>query len=464
MKRKTTVSLTAGLIAGMMLLSACGSTAPAAVSASASASNDSAAATQSAESASASASESASESAPAESAGTPVEIEYWYSWTDKIQQNNENLTKQFNETVGKDKNIHVTAAYQGSYEDLHQKLQAAHVAGSTPAVTVMEIASIGTFAKNGVLEPLDAYIEKSGTNISDFLPGLMGNSSVDGKLYGLPYLRSTPILYLNTTILKAAGLDPAGPKTWDELAQYCGTIKEKTGKYGLSTFSYIWTFEAFLMQNGTTVLSEDELHSNLGAPETREVVKFFQDLKKKDDIRIVAGADSDKINVDIMNQNAAMWFNSTANLTNNLKIASENGFEIATCFMPARKNYGCPTGGANLIMASKISDEQKQASWEFINWMTSTEQTIYASSFTGYMPSRKSAIESDAMKKLYVEKPQFKVAVDQLQYASKRPMNPNYAEVSKAIVSALDACWVNDQEVDPVFDELQKKAESLLGQ
>ena len=71
-----------------------------------------------------------------------IELTYWYCWTDKIQENNENLTAEFNETVGKELGIHVTAEYQGSYDDAHQKLQAAYIADTMPDVSVMEIASI----------------------------------------------------------------------------------------------------------------------------------------------------------------------------------------------------------------------------------------------------------------------------------------------------------------------------------
>ena len=114
----------------------------------------------SSETSSASSSESSSETAVSSDAGNgdTVELTYWYAWTDKIQENNENLVAKFNETVGAEKGIHVTAEYQGSYADVHQKLQAAYVAGDTPDVTVMEIASIGPFAKNGVIQPLDSYI------------------------------------------------------------------------------------------------------------------------------------------------------------------------------------------------------------------------------------------------------------------------------------------------------------------
>lgn len=52
-----------------------------------------------------------SDAGQASSDGT-IELKYWYSWTDKIKENNEERVKEFNETVGKEKGIHVTAEYQ----------------------------------------------------------------------------------------------------------------------------------------------------------------------------------------------------------------------------------------------------------------------------------------------------------------------------------------------------------------
>ena len=49
-----------------------------------------------------------------------TELTFWYSWTGNIQENNIELTELFNETVGKEKGIHVTAEYQGTYDELHQ--------------------------------------------------------------------------------------------------------------------------------------------------------------------------------------------------------------------------------------------------------------------------------------------------------------------------------------------------------
>ncbi len=393
-----------------------------------------------------------------------VKIEYWYSWTDKIQENNINLTEKFNETVGKQKGIQVTAEYQGSYDDLHQKLQAAHVAGVTPAVTVMEIASVKTFAVNGVIRPLDDYIERSGVNMKDFFPGLMENSYVDEKCYGLPYLRSTPILYLNTTLLEKAGLDPKGPATYDELYEYCKTIKEKLNIPGLSMNSGTWFLEGFLMQHGTTVLNKEQTATNINSPQSKKMFAFFKELQDKGYARIVAGADGNKVKTDVMNQSTAMFFSSTADLTNNLAIAQENGYEINTTFMPKETQYGVPTGGCNLVMTEKITDQQKEAAWEFINWMTSTEQAAYSNKQTGYVATRASVADLPETIQLYAQIPQYKVALDQLQYAAGRPMNPGYAQGQVALIEAMDAIWVNNADIDSTLAATEEKVNRFLNE
>lgn len=407
------------------------------------------------------AADSATEKTPAKK----TTLTYWYSWTDKIQENNINLVKQFNETVGKEKNIEVVAEYQGSYSELHQKLQAAYISGTTPAVTVMEIASIKTFAENGILEPLSPYIQRDSVDMTDFFEGLLGNCKVNDTWYGLPYLRSTPILYMNTTLLEKAGLDKNGPKTWTEFAEYAKAIKEKTGAYGFTLTSDPWFLEGFLMEYGTSVLSKDETKTNINTPEGKAVFKYFQNLKNQEVIRCVAGADASKVDADFMNQDTAMRVSSTANLSKILAIAKENNFEVNTCFFPAEVQHGVPTGGCNLIMTSKLSDDEKEGAWEFIKWMTSTEQTAYASAFTGYVPSRKSALETDKIKDLHKSTPQFKVALDQLEkYSTGRPMNPKYAEAQTELVNSMDAIWVNNGDVDSVLSAAEQKMNKVLGE
>ncbi len=390
-----------------------------------------------------------------------VEINYWYSWGDKIGENNENLVKKFNESQDE---VVVKATFQGSYDEQHSKAQAAFAAGNAPEVWQNEIASIGIFAKAGMTEDLTPFVNRDKVDMKDFIPGLMGNSYLDGKLYGLPYLRSTPLLYFNKTILKEAGLDPNGPKNWKEFEEYARKTTVTGKRVGITMPIDIWFYEAFVAQSGGKMISDDGKKAEFNSEAGIEPLKFILKLKQEGIIKVPTTDDAGTLaKVDFQNQRSAMLFSSTADLTKQMQVAQESGFELGTSYMPANKNYGVPTGGANLVMTAKLSKEKQDAAWKFIHWMTSKEQTIYASSFTGYLPSRISAVNSDEMKKLYAEKPLFKVAVDQLEHARPRPMLKAYPEIAKIIKDQIALAIVDPSiTAEKTIAEAGTKADKLL--
>lgn len=397
-----------------------------------------------------------------DASGEKIQIKYWYAFGEKIEEAKQELVKRFNESQDK---IEVVAEYQGNYDDLHAKVQAAFAAGDAPAVTDLEIASTGTFARYGMLQELAPFAEKDKDQlkIDDFNPGLMGNAYVDGKLYGLPFMRSTPIMYMNVSLLEKAGLDPAGPKTWAEFEEYGRVLKEK-GITAMTMPVDIWFYEGLVAQSGGQVLAEDGKSGQFNTPEAVEPVVFWKKLASEGIIKIPvgdeAGATADK---DWANQTSAFKFGSTAGVAGAIDISKGNNFEFDTAFMPANKSYGVPTGGCQLVMTSKLSEEEQAAAWEFIKFMTTTESTIYQSKHVGYLPTRLSALETEEMQSLYKEYPQYKVAVDQLEYARPRPMETAYPEVAKLVKSAIEKTLL-DPKVTPqqAMDEANEKANALL--
>ena len=56
----------------------------------------------------------------------------------------------------------------------------------------------------------------------------MDNSQTGGKTYGIPFQRSTPVLYWNKEAFKDAGLDPnKAPATWDEMVSFGKKLTKK---------------------------------------------------------------------------------------------------------------------------------------------------------------------------------------------------------------------------------------------
>ncbi|AQS71059.1 ABC transporter substrate-binding protein [Streptomyces pactum] len=86
--------------------------------------------------------------------------------------------------------------------------------------------SIKPFVKADLLLPLDDMIKKNPDLKSKFLPNVFESAVVDGKSYGIPMRGTQPILlFHNKAVLDKAGVQP--PKTWDELLDVVGKLKDE---------------------------------------------------------------------------------------------------------------------------------------------------------------------------------------------------------------------------------------------
>src|SRR5215472_752406 len=106
--------------------------------------------------------------------------------------------------------IKATAVYTGSYDDTNLKTRAAIKAGKPPAAVIMSANFVREYVINGDVDPFDPIIETGGQTpdqyMAGFWPALSVNATIDGKVYGVPFQNSTPLLYYNTAAFKDAGL------------------------------------------------------------------------------------------------------------------------------------------------------------------------------------------------------------------------------------------------------------------
>ncbi len=391
----------------------------------------------------------------------PIEVDFWYSLGGENGEVIEGMIKDFNESQDK---IVVKGTFQGDYYENHAKVLTAIASNTQPDITMIEIASIGAFADSSALEDLSKYTDVEGKEfVEDYIPGLMGNSYWKDTLYAIPFNRSTPIMYINTEMLAEAGLDPAGPKSWKELREFSRKLTKEGEVYGFECPIDIWFYEALTFENGGKILTDDGTKLAFNAQEGIEPVEFWQDMIEEGIMKMPPGEKYNAWDVafqDFVNGKVGMIFTSTGSLNSLLEQAP---FEVATGFLPAKKDYGVPTGGANLAILSKSSEEEKKAAWEFAKFMTNTEQTAHFSKSTGYMPARISAVNGDVMKALYQEKPQFKVAIDQLEYAKPRPMVPAYKELQEIIMTEIQRAVIDDSvSVEEALNAAAQKGEKLL--
>ena len=164
----------------------------------------------------------------------------------------EQLTKDFN---AENPDIEVEAVYTGNYDDTVTKIQTAAQGGNPPDLFVSLATQRFTMASSEMAMPLDELIAEDGEEgkkyISDFLESFMEDSYVNGKIYSIPFQRSTMVLFYNKDAFKEAGLDPEkAPETWEELvemAKKVTTDKRKGVGIALNSGSAQWAFTGFAL-------------------------------------------------------------------------------------------------------------------------------------------------------------------------------------------------------------------------
>ncbi|HEY3423572.1 MAG TPA: ABC transporter substrate-binding protein, partial [Negativicutes bacterium] len=313
---------------------------------------------------------------------------------------------------------------------------------------------------------IDSFIKTDSDKayLADFYPGFMTNSQTRGKTWGIPFQRSTIILYYNKDAFKEAGLDPEKPPaTWDEMVSDAKALT-KEGRWGLeipSTGYAYWMLQTFvLQQNGNTnLMNLDGNETYFNSPAAVQGLQYWLDLSRKYKVMPENTIEWATVPTDFIEGKTAMMYHTTGNLTNVKKNAK---FNLGTAMLPAKDKRGTPTGGGNFYIFKNTSPEKQQAAWQFIKWMTEPERVAQWSIDTGYVATRKQAYETETMKNYVKEFPDALVARDQLQFADAELSTHENGRVTKIMEDCVQTVLTARKAINQALDDAQKEAEAVL--
>lgn len=368
--------------------------------------------------------------------------------------------------------IVVEPVYTGNYDDTVTKIQTAVQGGTPPDVFVSLATQRFTMASTGMAIPLDDLIAADGAEgtayIEDFLEGFMEDSYVDGKIYSIPFQRSTMVMFYNKEAFKEVGLDPEKPPTtWDEVAEYAVKLTNDN-RYGvgiaLNSGSAQWGFTGFCLQNsvnGENLMTEDGKAVLFDTPENVEAIQFWLDLQNKYECMAPGIVQWTDLPTQFLAGEVAMIYHTTGNMAN---INDNAEFEFGTAFLPGNKRVAAPTGGGNFYISSGISEDRVNAAWKFIKYATATEAAAQWSLDTGYVATRKSCFETDLMKDYYERLPQAKVAYEQIPYSKPELTTYNAAEVWRILNDNIQSAVIGDATPAEALAAAQEQATEVLAE
>jgi len=316
--------------------------------------------------------------------------------------------------------IEVEAVSMGNYGALSQKLLAAAQAGTLPTIAQSYSNWTAKLIHAGVVQELNFLVNDPEIGFTkeeweDIWKPFRDNCMWQDKIYALPFNKSLYILFVNTDAMLLAGVDI--PKTIPELIEASKALTEdidgdgSIDQYGFGFRTNVDTFQIFLTLNGGSILKKvgDKWVPNLDSTEARETLKLLHEMYHKDKIAYVQGG---YLSGPFGDGRVVMYIGSIAGKPY-VDRASQGKHEWTWAPVPTWKTKKVPFAGTDVIMFNTASEEQKRAAWLFMKFLISPEMTAYWAKETGYVPVRKSALETKTWKEYVTKNPDAEIPLSQ---------------------------------------------------
>ncbi|HEY1325287.1 MAG TPA: ABC transporter substrate-binding protein [Casimicrobiaceae bacterium] len=366
--------------------------------------------------------------------------------------------------------IKLRPIYSGSYQESIAKALTAVKSGEPPVTSILLSTDMFTLIDEDAIVPFDDLIKTREDRdwLKSFYPAFMENSQTGGKTWGIPFQRSTVVLYYNKEMFKEAGLDPnKPPATWREMTEYAQklTKRDASGKvtqWGVqipsSGFPY-WLFQGLVIENGVNLMNQAGTQVYYDKPEVIQALQYWVDLVNKYKVHPPGIVEWGTTPKDFFERKVAMIWTTTGNLTN---VKNNAKFDFGVAMLPASKQRGSPTGGGNFYIFKKSTPQQREAAFKFIKWATSPERAAQWGIDTGYVAVRKDAWDTPTMKQYVAGFPAAAVARDQLPYAKAELSTHDNQRVTKALNDGLQAALTGTKTPEQAMKDAQREADRIL--
>ncbi|WP_411096330.1 extracellular solute-binding protein [Streptomyces sp. 020-2-3H-GM] len=265
---------------------------------------------------------------------------------------------------------------------------AAQVGDGAPDVIRSEVAWTPDFANLGYLAPLDGTAALK--NQDDFLKQAVASTKYDGKTFAVPQVIDSMGVFYNKKMFKEAGVD--APADLDDLKTVAKKIKDKTGKTGL----YLrgddpYYFLSFLYGEGGDMVDASSKTVTIDKPEGVKAFKAVKELVDDGTAKTDASDGWENMMQAFKNGDVAMMVNgpwAVADTLTGKEFTDKDNLGVAP--VPAGSSaQGAPQGGHNLAVYA--GSKNLEASYAFVEYMTSVDSQATAAGELNLLPTRTSA-------------------------------------------------------------------------
>jgi sn-glycerol 3-phosphate transport system substrate-binding protein len=402
------------------------------------------------------------ESPPAETRanGDQAEVVFWNVFADDTITG-AFLARAADGFMSENPGVKITINGQGGYDAVAERLEAASASGNLPVMAIIEETFLGRF--HPIAADLSKYL--SHDVIANYQPGLLASGYAGGVLRAVPFNRSMPVLFYNKTIFEEYGIKTP-PSTWREFRETAAKLSDPargTRGAGLCWDTDAWIFESMLYSWGGEILDDTNKRVvfNDGG-KAAELVKFFQEMEEEQILFSPYNHQEDPwitVATEMLQGRVSMMMGSNGMFSLYSQWMADAGYELGMAMQPSFDGTpSAATGAGNIIVLDSSSEEQKAAACKFLEFLARDEYAGEYTVLSGYLPTTITSLNSEKLRAMLSEKPDYQAAIDQMKFAHRRPMTKNWKNMYAVIVEELEAC-LSDPPAD-ASEAMKNAAES----
>ena len=209
-----------------------------------------------------------------------IKLSFWHFWSDPVRkQKIYSLIAEFEQMNPEVEVVPTELSWSTGYEEILSALEQNY------PLDVIELGAdmvCEVYTKGFLKDITDDVVDIKDSFVTTSLTPVL----YDSKIYGLPWVVDTRLMFYNKDLLKQAGLDPNKPiETWQEFydaVKKIHNIKPRIYGFGMNTYErhvihkkilpFIWT-------NNGDALSEDNKKCVINSKQNMETLKFYLSLK-----------------------------------------------------------------------------------------------------------------------------------------------------------------------------------------
>src|ERR1700722_19334207 len=361
--------------------------------------------------------------AAASPARAVTDIMLWHAMPGELGRQLERLAADFNASQSE---YRVVPSYKGNYTETVMASIFAFRSRSQPAIVqVNEIATATMMAAKGAIYPVFELMRDQSEAFvpAAYLPAVTSYyTDVAGNMLSFPFNASTPILYYNKNLFRAAGLDPeVAPKTWPEVGAAAKKLRAAGAACGFTTSWPSWinveNFSAFHnVPISTRANGFDGLDAVLNFNNPLLVRHIAQLAEWQTTKMFDYSGRATSAEPRFQNGECGIFIGSSATRAD---IRANSKFEVGYGMLPYWPDVeGAPQnttiGGATLWVLRDRPREEYKGVAKFFGYLSKPEVQAAWHQNTGYLPITRAAFELTRKQGFYDRNPGADISIEQI--------------------------------------------------